>query len=164
MANDQPRECNKIYEALTEKPGDILGLLAYGIYKREKIDHIKRFFEANQKNPSDEDLRMFHAESMARIEQYRKLATSEVQELYNHIAVEQGEMLYTQMTVNLEETLKGLKARWWFGVWQGAVGSLVFTICLFVLLMLAIGFFEGAPAIVNTLTKWLLKLGPPSVP
>ena len=160
MPGSLPREYNQIYEALVYEPNDIVGLIAYGIYKREKIDHIKRFVDREGRNPTDEDLRAFHEESMARVENYRKLASIEVQSLYNHIAAEQAEVMFKQLAGSLDSTLKELRPKWSTGVWQGAVGNVVFTVGLFLVLMLVIGFFDGAPAIIQNLVRWLGKLSP----
>lgn len=158
MANGQTRDYNKIYEALAGEQGDILGLIAYGIYKREKIAYIKRFVDGKGRNPTEDELRSFHDESMFRMESYRKLASSEVQSLYNQIGAEQAEEMFRQIAGSLDATLRDLRPKWFAGVWQGAVGNVIFTVGLFVLLMLVIGFFEGAPAVIQTIIRWLGKI------
>lgn len=43
MSDPCERKFNNIFQQLAEEPEDLIGLLAYGVYKREKIEYIIRF-------------------------------------------------------------------------------------------------------------------------
>jgi len=65
---------NYIYDKLVENDGDFQGLVAYGIYKRHKIEFINSIKkEKNTSKISDEDLYSFHisSNSPSQIESYK---------------------------------------------------------------------------------------------
>jgi len=47
---------NPAYERLVQSDDDLVGLVAYGLYKQSKRDWIKRFFDRNGASPSNEQL------------------------------------------------------------------------------------------------------------
>lgn len=56
-----PRKYNFIYSRLVEGKGDIIGYIAYALYKDAKIEYINRFKEEhNGEEPSEDDLKSFH--------------------------------------------------------------------------------------------------------
>lgn len=71
------RKYNFIFSKLVEKPDDLLGLLAYGIYKQQKIEYIERHKDGHGGvGPTDDDLAPFHemSSSPTQIEQYKQIA------------------------------------------------------------------------------------------
>jgi hypothetical protein len=52
---------NKVYnEFVSDRKDDIVGMIAYSLYKRKKMDYIQEFIQSNVQEPSDEDLATFH--------------------------------------------------------------------------------------------------------
>jgi hypothetical protein len=47
MNDSQEHSYDFIFEKLAGEPDDLVGLLAYGIYKRGKMDFVKRFKPKN---------------------------------------------------------------------------------------------------------------------
>lgn len=68
---------NYIFSGLVKDEDDILGQLAYSVYKRQKIEYIQAFRERNGTVPLDCDLIAFHdlSNSSAQIDAYRTQAT-----------------------------------------------------------------------------------------
>lgn len=63
---------NFIYEKLVQGPDDLTGLVAYGLYKREKIEFIEQI-RAEGNEATDEQVRDFHRASntQTRLQSYR---------------------------------------------------------------------------------------------
>jgi hypothetical protein len=68
---------NYIFSALVNDEDDILGQLAYSVYKRQKIEYIQTFKTRNGIEPQDHDLVAFHdiSNSHSQLEAYRAQAT-----------------------------------------------------------------------------------------
>lgn len=54
------RQYNFIYSKLVESETDIIGHIAYSLYKTDKIDFINEFKRNNEKDPEEEDFNLFH--------------------------------------------------------------------------------------------------------
>lgn len=67
---------NHIYKKLVKGPNDVVGALAYALYKEEKIAYINQFTQEHQREPADEDLKAFHR--MTNVEQRIRRATHPV--------------------------------------------------------------------------------------
>lgn len=87
------RRYNFIFPKLVgEKPADpgqpqnILGLLAYGIYKQEKMAYIEEFKRKHdERDPEEHELDEFHTTSVARIPQYLRDAERQLSEFTDGI-------------------------------------------------------------------------------
>lgn len=68
---------NFIYKQLVKAPNDVVGALAYALYKNEKVEYIEKFKrQHNDADPTDTDLAHFHLASTtaARIGSYQQSA------------------------------------------------------------------------------------------
>lgn len=54
---------NFIYEKLVTSGDDLVGLIAYGIYKKYKIEFITKIKENQGRKPTDEECQTFYAAS-----------------------------------------------------------------------------------------------------
>lgn len=70
------RSYNFIYEIIVENEDDIVGHIAYSLYKTDKIDWVKNFKESNKKDPDEKDIEKFHniVSTTKSIERYRMTA------------------------------------------------------------------------------------------
>lgn len=50
---------NFIYEKLVSTPTDVVGMIAYSLYKIEKVEYIRNFKQRYSKDPEDLDLQSF---------------------------------------------------------------------------------------------------------
>lgn len=68
---------NPIYSVLVENEQDTLGIIAYSLYQRQKIEFIQAFKVKHDREPKDEDLAPFHdvSNSPTQLESYRNQAS-----------------------------------------------------------------------------------------
>lgn len=75
---------NQIYEMLVDGPEDILGLVAYGLYKLDKVKYIKEFCEqSGGTRPSEEDMLAFRQDSYKKTKEYCQKAEAIFEEATN---------------------------------------------------------------------------------
>lgn len=119
---------SSIYNELVDKPNNLVGLLAYSIYKQEKIDYVKHFEEDKGRPPEPSELKEFHHQAHLRIAQYNEIAESRVSDLFDSLFKTQSEMLEEEYNKRLVQELKSFKPSWWAGVFQGVMGSILYSI------------------------------------
>lgn len=136
---------NFIYSRLVEDENDLLGIIAYSIYKREKIEYIKRIKSEENREPSQEEMNHFWRTSnlQSSIDSYKLKA--------ENISKEFGRQLLEGRTGEIEQEYKNkliakvesFRHPFWNGVLQNFIASL-----LFIFLIGAIVF-----------TSWSVKYG-----
>jgi hypothetical protein len=123
---------NFIYEKLVENSDDINGMIAYALYKRDKIDFIRSFRAKHSRSPTNAELVSFHVSSNtdSRLNAYRIQANviarefldisleEKVNEIENRLL---DDYQHSQIGSDLQELKK-----YWPGVIQGVVSSWVF--------------------------------------
>ncbi|MBR3895571.1 MAG: hypothetical protein IKJ42_00905 [Bacteroidaceae bacterium] len=82
---------NFIYEKLVTAEDDLVGLIAYGIYKKHKIEFITQIKEELQREPTQEECRSFFAASTteSQLGNYRSQAETMLLEMVGNIAGEE---------------------------------------------------------------------------
>ena len=105
-----------VKDAMSKDKHDIVGYIAYSIYKREKIEHIEDLKKKNGgKEPTFEELEPFRMMADQRKDEYIKAANRVIQQYITEVGVE------------YEKTNHGFM----YGVWQSVVGSALFIlVCL----------------------------------
>lgn len=100
---------NYIYDQLVETEDDIHGIIAYSVYKRQKIQFVRDFKSShNDNDPTEEDLRPFNniSTSTAQLEFYRSEATVLTHNFLENVLtadLEEREALFRQkFTLNLQ--------------------------------------------------------------
>lgn len=76
------RKYNHIYSHIVEGKGDIIGYIAYALYKDAKIEYINRYIKEHEgKEPEEDDLKSFHdiTSTDASIENYKYVASGILQ-------------------------------------------------------------------------------------
>lgn len=129
------KKFNHIYEKLVDDKNDIIGHIAYSIYKQDKIDYItsKKDEGCEIKNNV---LKPFHeiSSSESSIESY-KIKTeivmqaffeNTISEIYSDIEEETKEN-YTQL---IKDTVKPLTSGFWKSVWAGLLSAFIFALVL----------------------------------
>lgn len=78
---------NFIYKKLVQGPDDVVGALAYGLYKEEKIAFLTSFREEHGRDATEEELKTFHrvANVPLRIDAYKSQAESLLQEFLDDV-------------------------------------------------------------------------------
>ncbi|GAB7082243.1 hypothetical protein [Megalodesulfovibrio paquesii] len=150
----QERKYNYIFEELAGEPDDLIGLLAYGIYKREKIEYIKSFWTKHDRGPTDDELAVFHDLSMSRLSSYLRLAESDLAEFQNLLIEDHATQLSDTYERRLNLELRSIKPSWKDAILQSFLGSVLFTIFIGALAVLLIGWRGG----INTIVQESVKL------
>ena len=137
--------CSKVYKLLVHRDDDLVGQIAYAIYKQQKIEKITRFTTQNNRPPSDDELTSFmeNAESETQLRFYNDRAVSILKDfLEQSLTTEIDEIkaqLKDEYDTKINEILVSLRPKgFMYGVWQGVFASFIF-FAAGILLLLATG-------------------------
>lgn len=100
----QQEKSKYIFHQLFQKEGDYIGLIAYGLYKKNKIDYIIDFKNNNEgRKPTDEELATFQANNCldGQIQMYKESAKNITNQFVS--------VLTQKESKNLQEERDGLK-------------------------------------------------------
>ena len=129
------RQYNFIYNELVEDDNDIVGHIAYSLYKSDKIDFIEDYKNKNHGNePTEDDLRRFHEVCCipSNIERYKMQAVSILQQFMSDTlasTTKQIEEDYkNSQDKHLVEIISPIKPKVWYGIWQSIVGAFIFAV------------------------------------
>lgn len=134
---------NFIYEKLVSSSSDIVGMIAYSLYKREKVEYIREFKQRNGRNPEAFDLHSFHlsTNTESRLSGYGVQA-KEIAREFLEISLETkvGE-IESKLLADYESTQIGSDLRqlqkFWPSVFQGFVSSWLFTLSIGLIILLS---------------------------
>lgn len=150
----EPRAYNFIYGRLVGHPDDLVGLIAYGLYKLEKIEFIRRFKEDHSREPIDGDLAAFHSltNTESRLETYRSQAEKILASFSQHMLEEKTAELQDEYENQLIDVLREAQP-FWRGVAQNLVASVgtlgIIALGFFVIWSLRFGVGDTIGAIFN---------------
>lgn len=152
--SDTQRQYNFIFASLVNEPDELVGLIAYGIYKKEKIGYIEEFTKRHERGPTDTELNEFHCMSVARIDQYRGLAEARLAELLDELIADQTEIIQRDFESRYKQDLAKAKTSWSASIIQSFLGSVLFTFFIGFVVVIIIGWRDG----ISTLVKEAVKL------
>lgn len=156
MNGEKKHRFNYIYAELVKGPNDIVGLFAYAIYKQEKIEYIKRFKENHiNREPEPHELEEFHLLSMGRCGQYRALAEQQLNDFMGEYGTLIKGELDDEYNHLLSQRLDEVKTSFWDGVLQGALGSVLYTVFLGIIVVIILGLRWGLSGILEEGIKML---------
>ena len=165
MSEEAEKKYNFIFSRLVQKPNDMVGLLAYGEYKREKIEYISSFQERHGgRSPSDAEMEVFHDLSNARIVQYRTLAEKSLAEIQSELLADQVEIIYADFESRYKQDIAKAKTSWLAAVAQSFLGSVMFTIFLGAIVFFIFGAKYGVNAVAQEVYKTFVTPQPPLTP
>jgi len=123
---------NHIYSVLVENDQDTLGIIAYSLYKRQKIEFIQSFKAKHAREPKDMDLAPFHdvSNSPTQLESYRNQASQLVQGFLDASIATQAAELNRYYSEKSSNEIRKAKPGFWLGVAQSIVGSVFFVFLL----------------------------------
>lgn len=134
------RNYNFIYKQLVSDESDIVGHVAYALYKYNKIEYIEKFKqEHNGESPTESDLKPFHdiSSTPSSIDRYKSKAGTIVNDFLNIALDETVKQIQEEYIINQERHLKNviepLKPKskfvlFWKGVLQSILGAFIFAI------------------------------------
>lgn len=137
-----PRSYNFIYRELVEDQNDIVGHIAYALYKADKIKFIEKFKEDhNSSEPTEKDLEPFHNISCIEgsLDRYKLTAVSILQRFLDYSLEDSTNKIeenclnsHKQMLSDVISPLKpaGRYKQFFSGVLQSVVGAFVFALLL----------------------------------
>lgn len=130
----QEVEYNIVYQRLVENENDVVGQLAYCLYKQSKQNYLREFLRLNGRRPSDDELRTHvNCAELPTLSDYRQKATQVVAELLAQAAEEKQEeleayfknQLWELINRHQPETLPEKGWRWFKGLLYGGAGGVV---------------------------------------
>src|ERR1700761_8160102 len=126
---------NLIYRKLVEDDDDLLGIIAYSLYKRQKFEFIKNFKTKYGKEPEPSDFESFNdlAAGQLQLNSYFNEAQTLAQKFLDESLAADSAELEDKYSALAQETIRKAKPSFWFGVWQGCVASFIFVILIGVL-------------------------------
>lgn len=134
---------NFIYEKLVSSPSDIVGMIAYSLYKREKVEYIREFKQRNGKDPEASDLHSYHlsTNTESRLSGYGVQAKEIAREFLEiSLGTKVGE-IESKLLADYESTQIGSDLRqlqkFWPSVFQGFVSSWLFTLSIGLIILLS---------------------------
>lgn len=104
-----PRNYNYIYSQLVEDKADIIGHIAYALYKEDKIEFITRYKkEHNNEEPTEEDLMPFNiiSSSQSSIDKYKFIASCILQSFLDNSLEELKKDVEDSMSKNHLELIR----------------------------------------------------------
>lgn len=143
-----PRKYNYIYSRLVEGKGDIIGHIAYALYKEDKIDYISRFKEEHNGNePDEDDLKPFNdiSSTESSIDKYKYIASRILQSFLDNTLEETKLQIEEDLNRNhialIKETIKPITPpskglSYFHGVMQSVMGAFVFMLLMCGLVLL----------------------------
>lgn len=141
---------NYIYEKLVKDENDILGHIAYSVYKSQKLTRIAEMKKASGGNDvTDEDMAPFleMSQSKVRMGFYLDRATTLAQQFLDEGIGEELEMEKKKLE---SEFIQSHRTRcFMYGVMQGVVASFIFVLAGFALLMATGGWARIGKALIE---------------
>lgn len=128
------RTYNYIYRSLVTSDNDIVGQVAYAIYKQTKVDYIQTLTEKQGFPPTPEQIEIFHIMSATpiQIEMYRERALANLKAVLFNTMNEQIEEIKQELqkdNINqIQQAVKPLATPWWKNVLWGILSAFVFAL------------------------------------
>lgn len=129
------RNYNYIYSKLVENDSDLIGHMAYSLYKQSKIEYIEKKM-TDGKPLSDEELIPFNdfSSSDSSIQSYRIKAELIVQAFIENVLAEElvsyKDQAFNQQSEILKDIVKPLTSGFWRSVWAGLLSAFIFALVL----------------------------------
>lgn len=129
---------NFIFDKLVESETDLIGLVAYGVYKKHKIQFLESFKSANGRVPEDEECKVFHITSSTpdQLSKYRREAESLVSDIVMNTTIEEIQSFESDMLQEYEDKIAKAVVKntpsssknFWNGLFGSVVGAFIFSI------------------------------------
>lgn len=133
------RKYSYIFSKLVENDADIVGHIAYALYKSDKVNYIENFKESNKREPTDEDLDAFHSVSsqIESVKKYRFIAAHILRDFMDNSLEESIENIEQECNSRhaeiIRDVIKPLLPKkkstvFWHGVLQSVAGAFIFAL------------------------------------
>lgn len=131
-------ERNFIYSKLVRDDDDIIGIIAYGIYKKHKIEFIESIKKEYNREPNQEEWHAFAVSSNtdSQLEKYVSQADSTLASFVMNTAGEQIKSAERLMLEQYQANIKAVLPSNWKTVGLSVLGSFIFSAVITVALIL----------------------------
>ena len=125
---------NLIYAKLVTAEDDVVGLIAYGIYKKHKIEFITKIKDEHGREPTADECRSFFAASTtsSQLSNYRSQAETMLSEMVGNIANEELTRYENEMLKNYKKELASCLPSngktFGISIMAGIISTLLFTL------------------------------------
>ena len=125
---------NFIYEKLVVSDDDLVGLIAYGIYKKHKIEYITNLKKELQRDPTGDECRSFFIASTtsSQLEKYRSQAENMLLEMAGNITDYELKQYEADMLKNYRREISSCMPSNWrsffISIGAGVVSAFLFAI------------------------------------
>ena len=142
MENNADKNYNFIYEKLVDGDKDIVGMIAYSLYKMDKIKYLKETI--NRKGSLDAvDISNFHTLSEINIKVYIERASGLFAETIDEIIEKKAIVSEDSIFKTLDSIVKK-ESSWLKSILQSALGSLTYTLFAIAIYFIFAVFNTGA--------------------
>ncbi|MCM1028772.1 MAG: hypothetical protein NC342_00190 [Pseudoflavonifractor sp.] len=129
---------NFIYSKLVRDDDDIIGMVAYGIYKKHKIEFIESIKKEYKREPNDEEWHAFalSTNTGSQLNKYISQADATLASFVMNSAGEQIKSAERQMLEQYQANIKAVLPSNWKTVGLSVLGSLIFSAVITLALIL----------------------------
>ena len=135
------KKYNNVFSLLVNSRSDIAGHIAYSLYKEDKVSYVSRFKETNKREPTDDELSIFHDVSSQpeSIQKYRFIASNILSSFLDYSLEESANKIEQDCYQRHADILRGVieplrpPKKWslfWHGVFQSIAGAFIFALLL----------------------------------
>jgi hypothetical protein len=130
-----PRPANRVYEHLVEGDDDVIGLVAYALYKQDKRDWLATWRRQHSGEPTDDQIDAFIATQMSfgQRDRYR-VAARQVLDAYaaTVVDVERPAIVQGAVSQRIESAATRVEnaSRWWRQLPAAFIGALLFAVII----------------------------------
>lgn len=125
---------HQTFSRLVESDNDIIGMIAYTLYKQEKIAWIEAFTLRHGVNPTDEDIKNYFnilTDTDDKLGAYRQRAETIMQKTINEVVATDLELYRTEVKNDvLYEKVSSLKKNFWQEIGSNVLVSLISAVIL----------------------------------
>ena len=131
-------EKNFIYSKLVRDDADIIGVVAYGIYKKHKIEFIESVKKEHNREPNAEEWRAFSISSNtdSQLEKYVSQAENLLATFVLDTAGEQIKLTERAMLEQYQANIKAVLPSNWSTIGMSVLGSFIFSAVITVALII----------------------------
>lgn len=130
MLGMSDRKYNCIYDKLVGTDNDLVGLVAYGLYKKHKIEFITNIKETSNREPTDEECNAFFIASTAdsQILKYRRDAEDLISEIVVGSAEEESRKYEIDMLHDYQRSIRNVLPSDLKSVFLSIIGAFAFSL------------------------------------
>lgn len=155
---------NFIYRELVKDEADVIGVIAYSVYKRQKIEYIESIRTEHARSPDDRELASFRAltNSPTQLDSYKQQAITLARGFLQSAISEEAKTLSMRYEEESKQKLARFKPSFWIGVAQSVIGSAGFVLLLGILVIFTWSLNQGPRQVIEQVFDVTISNNPAS--